>query len=88
MYANKSILKSYAWMHAKSTITPSTDTIMDNLRLSEYLNKILIKKINGMNLMNSSPISENINGGMLMNVIAEPSELPAIPKFDKTIVIK
>ena len=36
--ANKSIFKSYAWMHAKRAITPSTDTIMDNLRLFENLN--------------------------------------------------
>ncbi len=59
----------------------------DNLRLSVYLKKILKKKTNGINLINSSPINENINGGMLMNVIAEPSELPAIPKFDKIRVI-
>lgn len=74
-------------MHAKRAITPSTDTIMDNLRLSVYLKKILKKKMNGINLINSSPINENNNGGISMNVIGEASELPAIPKFDKIIVI-
>ena len=62
-------------MHAKRAITPSTDTIMDNLRLSVYLKKILKKKMNGINLINSSPINENNNGGISMNVIGEASEL-------------
>ena len=70
-------------------ITPSTDTIIDNLRLSVYLKKILKMKMNGINLINSSPISENTNGGISMNVIVgDASEEPTIPKFDKTIVIK
>ena len=70
-------------MHAKSIITTSIDKIMDNLRLLVYLKEVLKRNMNGMNLTNSSPITKNINGKMLMNVIDNPSELPAIPKFDK-----
>ena len=74
-------------MHVKSTISTSIDKIMDNLRLLVYLKEVLKKNMNGMNLTNFSPINENINGRMLMNVIDAPSELPTIPKFDKTAVI-
>ena len=46
-------------MHAKRAITPSTDTIMDNLRLFENLNSNVKNIKNRIILTNSSPIIEN-----------------------------
>ena len=65
--ANINISNEYACKDAKNTITIITDRIMENLRFCENLKHNLKKNMNGMNFMNSSPISEKNNGTIVIN---------------------
>ena len=85
--ANGNMLKLYACKDAKNTITIIIDVITENLRLFEYLNNIRKKNMNGMNLNNSSPISENISGGISINEGFSIRVLPIIPKGSRSVDI-
>ena len=73
-------------MDENINITKATDMIMDNLRLPRYLYKTVKKNTNGMNLMNSSPNTENRNPIELHTLKVAASTVPplTIPNWANT----
>lgn len=85
--ANINILKLYACRVAKNIITKITDMITDSLRFSENLKNTLKKNTNGINLINSSLINENIDAIIVIMDMELSSTSPplTIPKFSNNI---